>query len=502
MGVIFLLASVQAVPGRVTAQTASSDEDAAKGKYRIALSLMRDGSYKEAGEVLKSICDNDKYSRTSVGDDALLQLARYYFETERNLVEAQRLAKKLVDDYGKENAVPGGYLLRGRMALSRDRSPESVRTAIGQFKSAVEMFADNNEAVSEALYRIGEAYRLSGRPDEAMSAFGRVCSDYSQSPWCAGARLGLAASLVRAGQWQRAIEELQRVRNGFPESPESSQALRWNTILHRLYVLPSLQRTSFKVVARQAPGGPLRNVLAMAIDPGGRLLIALKSDVRVADQNGTRTLVSAAGDCTGLFLDPRGGLYAIQSGRLVPEHGEAIPVSMTRAAKSRIIENIPAAGALSTGEFLISDPDESAIQLYSEEGKYLTAWKSGTKVSRLAVNEYDEIAVLEREEKSVTVLRRMDGGILSRVPTKIAGFVIENPVDIAYDSLGHVYVLDRDSGSVVVFAPFQPNARPVLAFSIPEKTAGAFTKARAFAVDPFGRLAIFDDRLEQIQSYQ
>jgi len=502
MSVILLVASVQTVPERVAAQTASSDEDAAKGRYRTALSLMRDGSYKEAGEVLKSICDNDKYSRTSVGDDALLQLARYYFETERNLAEAQKLAKKLVDNYGNGNAVPGGYLLRGRMALSRDRSPESVRTAIGQFKSAVEIFADNNEAVSEALYRIGEAYRLSGRPDDAMATFGRVCSDYSQSLWCARARLGLAASLVRAGQWQRAIEELQRVRNGFPESPESHQALRWNTILHRLYVLPSLRRAPFTVVNKQPAGGRLRNVLAMAIDPGGRLLIALKSDVRVADQTGTRPLVFGAGDCTGVFLDHRGGLYAIQGGRLVPEHGDAIPISMTKATKSRIVENIPAAGTLSTGEFLISDPDESAIQLYSGEGKYLAAWKPGIKASRLVVNEYDEIAVLEREEKSITVLRRIDGSILSRVPANGTGFVLVNPVDIAYDSLGHLYVLDRDSGSVVVFAPFQTNARFVLAFSIPEKTAGAFTKARAFAVDPFGRLAIFDDRLELTQNYQ
>jgi TolA-binding protein len=495
-----VVASTWTLQGRLFAQGTSADEEDAKAIYRNAMGLMLGGSYKEAAQRLEAV--RAKYGNTSVGDDALYQLAKYYFERGKDIKKAQELAKQLVESQGRKNGVPGGYLLRGRMALAGGLDPDSVRSALAEFGSVIELFANDYEARAEALYRIGQTYRLSGRPDRAIEYYSTACSDHSQSLWCARSRLGLAASLVRTGQWRLAIEELQRVRTGFPGEPEAAQAIAWNTILYRLYLLPSWQRPAFKFVSSQAPTGQMRDVVSMAADPSGRLLVAFKTGVRVIDARGTTPAVFPAGACLGLFLDQQGEAYEIQSGRLLPEHGDSIPVSVMKSGKPKPIEDIAAAAVFSSGEFLIADPDQGAIHLFSSSGKHLQWWKPSVRASRLAVNELDEVAVLEQTDKSITVLRRIDAGIAIRVPPTGPGYVLRNPVDIVFDALGHLYVLDRDSGTVVVFAPFRQTATPVLVFSIPEKSPGAFQRARAFSVDRFGRLAIFDDRADRIQDYR
>jgi len=92
-----------------------------------------------------------------------------------------------------------------------------------------------------------------------------------------------------------------------------------------------------------------------------------------------------------------------------------------------------------------------------------------------------------------------DGKPLSRIPQKGAGYELDNQVDLTFDPLGHLYVLDRGRAAIHVF---NPKNRLVATISIPEKDPGAFQKAEAFALDAAGRLYVFDDRSQRIQVYQ
>jgi hypothetical protein len=53
-----------------------------------------------------------------------------------------------------------------------------------------------------------------------------------------------------------------------------------------------------------------------------------------------------------------------------------------------------------------------------------------------------------------------------------------------------------------VFSPTAKGAPVVRTHSEPETSAGALRRAAAFALDPFGRLYIADDRVERIRVYQ
>jgi hypothetical protein len=79
-------------------------------------------------------------------------------------------------------------------------------------------------------------------------------------------------------------------------------------------------------------------------------------------------------------------------------------------------------------------------------------------------------------------------------------FEFKNPVDVAYDGFGHLYVLDH--ASVFVFSTNRAMPRLLRTFSEAETSAGVFRRASAFALDRAGRLFIADERVDKIRLYQ
>jgi len=102
-------------------------------------------------------------------------------------------------------------------------------------------------------------------------------------------------------------------------------------------------------------------------------------------------------------------------------------------------------------------------------------------------------------ERSVRVFDR-DGKLLQTIPTRGGGYEFEKPTDLAFDALGHLYVLDGGRGTVYVF--LCATGKMITKFDSPEKAAGAFHKATALALDRAGRLYIYDSRAERVNVYQ
>ena len=99
----------------------------------------------------------------------------------------------------------------------------------------------------EAERTLGWVARSSGRWAFTVTTteapqFRRVTMEYPRSIWAARATLAEAVCLVQTDRAMRALEELQRVRQQFPGTPEATTALNYNTIIYRLYVRPPAPR--------------------------------------------------------------------------------------------------------------------------------------------------------------------------------------------------------------------------------------------------------------------
>jgi sugar lactone lactonase YvrE len=263
-----------------------------------------------------------------------------------------------------------------------------------------------------------------------------------------------------------------------------------------LYLKPAAQRPPYEFSERAIPRGQanLEDVDVLTVDAAGNVFAVGRNRLLAYDGQGASRPAPAAISPIGLFLDKDGALVAVQKGALNRD-GTAVPLRLSKPdGTPRILEDVSAGAAWSTGEYIVADP--SGVLKFSRDGTPLGALAK-LRAERLAVSSLDEIAALDREG-SIVVLDR-DGKTIRTLAKKTATYELKRPVDLTFDALGHLFVLDRGQSSVLVF-----NSKGVLltTFTIAEKVAGAFRKASALAVDRAGRLYIYDDGAKRILVYQ
>jgi hypothetical protein len=160
-----------------------------------------------------------------------------------------------------------------------------------------------------------------------------------------------------------------------------------------------------------------------------------------------------------------------------------------------VLDDLSAVAILSTGDRLVADRSARAVYRFDAAGRFMSPFAS-VRASRIAVGPGDTVALLDRDTKSISILDR-DGKAGARIMTKGTGYELKNPTDLAFDALGHLYVLERDAVDV-----FTTTGTLVTTFTPQPQGSGAFRDASAFALDEAARLYIYDEHAERVQVYQ
>jgi tetratricopeptide (TPR) repeat protein len=456
-----------------------------------------------------------------VADNALLEIARYYLDIAGDTKEAETAVEAILKRYATSDSAPDAHLLKGRLALAQGHRPADLDTALANFDRVLALFP-NSEAVPRALVLSGQTLMYAGRLEEALSNLGRVQVEYSSSEAAADAYVVAGRVLVAEGDPILAMEEMQQARNRWPSSVAAGTALSRISLLHRLFV--RAKAGPAYTLSPDSVGPPkVEGVVGMAVTP--------KGSVYWAAETGTGLLAPAGGDKPPAAQKPRllttdntGQLFVVDNNQLRGTAGNPIDLLKPRTEGApQPLEEVEGVVQLSTGEWLVSDLNTRAIHKYSRAGEYLGIWTQA-KASRLIINHIDQIAGIDRDQKAV-VFFDASGKIFDRLPLKGTGYLFENPVDLAYDVFGHLYILDREA--IGVFSPYPasksaaPAPKPaapasgkpgltaptawrlVTVFSeVADKNPAAFRKAMAFAVDQSGAIFLADDRAQKIRVYR
>jgi len=163
------------------------------------------------------------------------------------------------------------------------------------------------------------------------------------------------------------------------------------------------------------------------------------------------------------------------------------------------LEDIVSAVQLRMSDYLVADSDSKSVLRFAADGHHAGTFHA-QEVRALAVNWLDDVAVVDREGKSVTIL---DGQAkpLARIVTRGTGYELHEVVDLQFDTLGHLYLLDKDGPRSAVYV-FTPAGTLLLRHALPDKTPGHFREPAAMAVDRAGRLFVYDERTQGIQVHQ
>jgi TolA-binding protein len=491
---VCLAISLSAAPN----QGSNTQDDLARRQYESGLEFMMAGKYVEALKDLETVVDS--YPASSVADDALLAIARYRLDVLRNPELAQSTAESVLKRFPASDSVPMAYVVAGQAMVGRGYTAINVEAALASF-DRVERLFPGAEAVAPALVAAGDTLRRLGRCPEALDRFDRVTLAYPRSSWALAARVSSAACLAVSGRPLDALQQLHRVVAAAPSSAEAQQARRLGTIVYRLYVRPPAQSPyGFAGDAIAGAAGKLKDVSALAFGPEAALFVASKGGIVALDRKGTTLRSVSAVEPRALFVDAQGRVVAAQKALLVQDATPApqlVTLTVPRGpGPAKVLGDISAVAVLASGERLVADRGERGVFKFDGAGKYLGTLAS-IRASRIALGPVEQIALLDRDTKSVAIYDRA-GQPLARIASKGTSYELTNPADLAFDVLGHLYVLDGTQ--VAVFAP---DGRLVAVFTGGDRTSqGALRGGTAMALDQAARLYIYDDRAERVQIYQ
>ncbi|MEO5897433.1 MAG: tetratricopeptide repeat protein [Vicinamibacterales bacterium] len=477
----------------VRSATQSSD-DLARRQYDSGVSFVQNGRYTEALKDFQAVVDS--FPQSASADDALLQICLYQLEIAQDQAAAQTAVDKLLKDYPASDSAPMGYVLTGRLTIARSHAAADVEAALASFERASRLFP-GSPAVAAARFYAGDALRLARRNDDALLQFRRVALEYPESIWAARASLAAATDLVATDRALQAFGSLQRIRQQFPASAEAAMALNYNTIIYRLYV----RKPSAYLFSNRFIGGErdkFRDIVGVAVDKAGRVLLGHKTGVSIFAANGTPSRFVAAVEPTAFFVDGRDQVVVARADMLIPEGSTPTAVVVPVVGKvPRAVEQMPTIITLSSGDRLVSDPKAKTVIRISQAGKFVSNF-AAINAKRLARNAFDDVAMIDRDSKSVVIVDR-DGKNISRIVAKGTNYVFDDPADVAFDALGHLYVLDSKRAVIHVFGA---NNRLIATIASTGKEPGSLQKPKALALDAAGRLFVFDEGSQRIQVYQ
>ncbi|HEX5110270.1 MAG TPA: outer membrane protein assembly factor BamD [Vicinamibacterales bacterium] len=487
-------AAIAALAAVVTLQ-AQGQEDSARRRLESGRAFLQSQNYGEALKDFQVVLQT--YPTSSVADDALLEIATYYLDVAKDVRNADVNADALLKQYADSDSAPMALVLKGRIAMAAGLGQEQVNAAMASFDRVPRLY-EGTAAVPAALYYSGELARLTGRRDDAIDRFNRLTTQYPRSAWTPRALLGSASALVAAAQPLRALDQLQRVRLQFPSSREAATALEWNTILYRLYVRTPAQPAYGFSAGIGGPAGRFRDVGDIAVDRQNHLLVAAKTGVTVLDAKGAVVRSIAVQEPRAVLFDVAGRTLTIHDEGGLQEEGKPGVVLGTTTSDGKLKPLKLAAGVTtSQGDVLVADRDLKVVLRFTADGKPKGEFARQVAARRLAIGELDEVAALDTDSRTITLLSR-DGKIVTKIPDRGTGYQFRQPVDVKFDRLGHLYVLDRSA----VFVFGQQGSRLLTTFSVPERTPGAFGTPEMLALDSAARMYVFDARTDTVQVYQ
>ena len=513
-----LIAAAVLLGTGVWAQSASVDEDVARRQLESGRDFARLKNYTEAMKDFRTVADF--HASSSVADDALLEIARYYLDVMADTKQAGDAVDAILKKYPTSNSAPEAYVMAGRLIVAKSHLAADLETALANFDRVPRLFP-TSDVVPRSLNFAGDTLWYAGRFGDALASFGRVEVEYPASAAAADAYLGGARALVSLGEPISAIEDLQQVRNRWPNTPAAAAALSRITLLHRLYVRA---RGGPAYLLSSESLGPAKIDNGLAVKVTGRDAIYWAGEATLgsaAPANAERP--PAATKPRGLTLDNTGSLVVMDGGLLRLSGGATVPLLVPRSnGTPETLTKIESVVQLSNGDWLVMDGNEKAIHRFTRAGAYARPFATA-RVSRLAVNAFDEVAGLDRDQKGV-VFFDAAGKALDRLPAKGTGYDLQNPEDLTYDAFGHLYVLDRSA--IAVFSPYPsapvigaarvvgaaaPASNPtnragayrlVTFFAESEKTPAGLHKGTAFAVDSSGAVYLYDDRAQRLLVYR
>ncbi len=471
-----LLAALAAPPPAVAdgaVQTAADAEleRAAERRFRSAEQFYGGGRYDQALRDFEAVLEVMPESR--LADDAALRIARHRFDVEGDHAAAGAMAERVLRQFPAGDAAPGAHLLLGELAAAG--SPPRPDDALAEFERVLSAVGPSGSPWSFSALT-GIAALLDARGDPAGAAGALLAALHeapNEAPRAEGRilplRLELARALARAGEFDAALAEIGGLRAETLEvARRGDGAGAFEAGAEALRLAESASALANLIFRFRGPGPPVWSFAGALRAPrplrdprrlrmGGGQLFVLDVDeeeVQVFRPDG------GSGEFAGAYgvRDPRdlalapAGEGGIPTPVVAAENtlfvgGNTLSLTVSGAgSRQEPLRRVRAVAAVPEG-YWVWDDREKTVHRFSSRGDHL---------GRTAHPRLDDVIRISRHPAGHLVLIDEDQGVLGfdaegrRVFHIPRDQGLEEPVDLAFDALGHLYILDAEGPTVAV----------------------------------------------------
>jgi TolA-binding protein len=438
--------------------------------------------------------------------------------------DATDLLLPLSQKYRSSREAPKALVKLGYLSLEPANPKADLDEACGRFATSAQVYPDS-DAADDAYFGSGLCETLRGRPAQAADFFARLMDESPASPLAAEALYRHGVALSHLDDPTEAMLALERVRTRYADSRFAPRALDRITLLHRLRLQPALLRAG--AGAKQggppkaerigsAPPAPAPELDLYRLDASYGTQAPARGQVGKADDtfrgagdiavDAQGLLVLASPKTPGVFrLDPKGRIQE-RIPNASPEYvavGDGLAVYISGGGQVALNaknwggpdlksydgrpprEFGPVATDLS-GRVYLLDPRDNVLLIYDRSrrlaGNIRPELKDGRFVD-LARNEDGGVFVLEARLKYV--LEMTQGKTTRKV--NLASLGMTEPVALAADGLGDLYLLDGRSGFVYVASP---SGERITVIRPPKDALSRLGDPSSVAVDAIGRVYV------------
>lgn len=449
--------------------------------YRQALQQLDAGDRREGARLLRRVYTEFPSSRHASA--ALLRVAGLIYPVSswekigsaspRRIQEAAKLLDRIVRKHRGSKQAPHALVRLGYLALEPANPEWDLDAACMRFNKAVRLHPGSG-AAAKALFGSGMCELLRGQPARAAASFERLVDEHPSNRLAPGALYRLGVSLSRLDSTAEAMIALQQVRSRYPDAPQARLALERLTLLHRMRVLPLLEKKRAEGAGEDAPGRSLyafdgefgaggehegtvaaiRGSSDIAIDAQGRVVVASRKSPGVFRLTATGAVQDRIDHPGPEFIAVGEGQAVYISGRnqiAVNTHNWS--GSELEGLNGRMVRKFGPIALDPTGRVYLIDAGARALLIYDRSRRLVghvrpPSGENGRFVD-VATGEDGAVYVLDDRARMIVVLHQ--GRVTGRIPLDDLG--IREPAALAVDALGDLFLLDRRTGAVFVADP-------------------------------------------------
>ena len=451
--------------------------------------------------------------------------------------DASDLLLPLSQKYRSSREAPKALVKLGYLFLEPANPKADLDEACGRFATAAQVYPDSDSA-DDAYFGSGMCETLRGRPALAADFFARLMDESPASPLAAEALYRYGVALSHLDDPTEAMLALERVRTRYADSRFAPRALDRITLLHRLRVQPALLRAGAgpkqlspppaqKIGPAPPTAGPEPELFRLdatyGAPPATRAASTKSEDTTfrgasdiAVDAQGL--LVLASPKTPGVFrLDPKGRVQE-RIPHPSPDYvavGDGLAVYISGGGQIALNaknwsgpdlksydgrpprEFGPVATDLS-GRVYLLDPRDNVLLIYDRSRRLAGYIRPDVKEGRfvdLAKNEDGGVFVFESRFKFALELTQ--GKTTRKV--NLAGLGATEPVALAADGLGDLYLLDGRSGFVYVASP---TGERITVIRPPKEALSRIGEASSVAVDAIGRVYVSGRKSPAVLRFQ